>query len=61
MNDAVQEAVQTGAETAYADQYFRIAPRLETGDPRYAWVNQTLSWVRVTSTRGLAWNIASTA
>jgi hypothetical protein len=41
-NDAVQQAVQTGAETAYGDQYFRIAPRLQTGDPRYAWVNQTL-------------------
>ena len=29
-------------ETEFGDQYFRIAPRLETGDPRYAWVNQTL-------------------
>ena len=26
----------------YGDHYFRIAPRLETGDERYAWVNQTL-------------------
>ena len=42
MNDGIQQAIQTGTETAYADQYFRIAPRLETGDPRYAWVNQTL-------------------
>jgi hypothetical protein len=42
MNDGIQQAIQTGAETAYADQYFRIAPRLESGDPRYAWVNQTL-------------------
>jgi Protein of unknown function (DUF3237) len=41
MNDAVQRAIQTGGETAYDDQYFRIAPRLETGDPRHAWVNQS--------------------
>ena len=31
-----------GVLTDYADQYFRSAPRLETGDPRYAWVNRTL-------------------
>jgi hypothetical protein len=26
----------------YGDHYFRTAPRLETGEDRYAWVNQTL-------------------
>jgi hypothetical protein len=26
----------------YGDHYFRTAPRLETGDERYAWVNRTL-------------------
>jgi hypothetical protein len=26
----------------YEEHYFRTAPRLETGDERYAWVNQTL-------------------
>jgi Protein of unknown function (DUF3237) len=26
----------------YSDHYFRTAPRLECGDQRYAWVNQTL-------------------
>lgn len=26
----------------YGDHYFRIAPRIETGDERYLWVNQTL-------------------
>ena len=43
LNEAV-EAFITGQrdETEFGDQYFRIAPRLETGDPRYAWVNQTL-------------------
>lgn len=28
--------------TDFGDQYFRAMPRMETGDPRYAWVNQTL-------------------
>jgi len=40
MNEAVQKAVAAGASTDYGDQYFRTAPRLETGDPRYGWVNQ---------------------
>lgn len=30
------------ASSDYGDHYFRTAPRLETGDERYAWVNQTL-------------------
>lgn len=42
MNEAVQRAVGAGKGTQYEDQYFRTAPRLETGDPRYGWVNQTL-------------------
>jgi hypothetical protein len=42
MNGAVQQAVAAGGETQFGDQYFRTAPRLETGDPRYAWVNQSL-------------------
>src|SRR5882757_6745665 len=28
--------------TEYGDHYFRTNPRFETGDPRYAWLNQTL-------------------
>lgn len=42
MNDAVQTAIQIGGETAFEDQYFRTAPRLECGDVRYAWANQSL-------------------
>ena len=30
------------AETEWEDQYFRTAPRFETGDERYAWLNQTV-------------------
>jgi hypothetical protein len=28
--------------TRYGDQYFFTNPRLETGDERYAWINQTM-------------------
>ncbi len=31
-----------GEATEFEDQYFRTAPRLETGDERYAWVNTSL-------------------
>lgn len=42
MNDKLQNALATGSETQFSDQYFRTTPRLETGDPRYAWVNHTV-------------------
>jgi hypothetical protein len=42
INEASMAAIGTGAGTDFEDQYFRINPRLETGDPRYAWVNQTV-------------------
>ena len=29
------------AGTDFGDQYFFTNPRMETGDPRYAWVNTT--------------------
>lgn len=43
MNERVQQA-NTSPEgaTDYPDQYFRTMPRLESGDPRYDWVNRTL-------------------
>ena len=41
LNDAVQRALATGGGTGYGDQYFFTNPRMETGDPRYAWVNTT--------------------
>ncbi|MEZ5657862.1 MAG: DUF3237 domain-containing protein [Burkholderiaceae bacterium] len=37
-----QAASQSSGETRFEDQYFRITPRLEAGDERYQWVNQTL-------------------
>jgi hypothetical protein len=43
MNDKVMAAILTdGEETGFADQYFRTTPRLETGDERYTWANQTV-------------------
>ena len=43
MNEAVmRKLADPASSTDFGDQYFRSAPRLETGDPRYAWVNRTL-------------------
>jgi hypothetical protein len=42
MNEKIQAALTADAGTDYGDQYFRTNPRFETGDPRYAWMNQTL-------------------
>ena len=42
MNETTMGAIGTGAATDFQDHYFRTNPRLETGDPRYAWVNQTM-------------------
>ena len=39
LNEAAQAAIAGGAGTDYGDQYIRVVFRLETGDPRYAWVN----------------------
>jgi hypothetical protein len=41
MNEKVQQALADPEHsTDYRDHYFRSAPRFETGDPRYAWLNQ---------------------
>ncbi len=42
MTDPVARALAEGSGTQFEDQYFRIAPRLETGAPAYEWVNQAL-------------------
>lgn len=42
MNEKVAGALAKGGKTDYADHYFRTAPRFETGDPRYAWLNQSV-------------------
>ena len=43
MNPKVQQALADPKHaTDYGDQYFRTSPHFETGDPRYAWLNQSL-------------------
>ena len=42
LNNKVAKAAETGTGTDYGDQYFRTAPCFETGDARYAWLNQSL-------------------
>lgn len=42
MNAAVSRGMETGEGTRYEDQYMRAALALETGDPRYTWVNHAL-------------------
>ncbi len=42
LNEKVQRALAGGPPTDFADHYVRATPVLETGDPRYAWVNRTI-------------------
>ena len=42
LNDVVANALATGGSTAIEDQYFRSTPRFETGDERYAWMQQSV-------------------
>lgn len=41
-NAKAQQALEKQAGTEFADHYWRTSPRFETGDPRYAWLNQTV-------------------
>jgi Protein of unknown function (DUF3237) len=58
-NKAVLEAVGSGGETAFADQYFRISLEVETGDRRYAWLTQTalIGRGRICSGPGVAYEV----
>lgn len=40
MNEKVMTAFATGGDTEFGDTYFMVAPRFETGDERYAWLNR---------------------
>ena len=39
LGEAATAALARGEASAYGDSYFMTAPRMETGDPRYAWLN----------------------
>lgn len=41
LNEAAQRAIATGGGTEWGEHHFHTNPRMETGDPRYAWVNTT--------------------
>jgi hypothetical protein len=41
-NEKVQQATADKTGTDYGDQYFRTMPVFETGEPRYAWLMQSL-------------------
>jgi hypothetical protein len=41
-NEAALAANAGTRSSDYGEHYFRTAPRIETGDPRYEWVNRTL-------------------
>lgn len=43
LNEKVVAAMARGTETAFGDTYFVTAPRFETGDPRYAWLNAVVA------------------
>ena len=42
MNATFMAAFRGGKATRFEGQYCRTTPRMETGDPRYAWVNHSL-------------------
>jgi len=39
LTEGVQAALAGKGDTDYGDQYFFTSPRMQTGDPRYLWVN----------------------
>ena len=46
LNEGVANALATAGSTAVADQHFRTTPRFETGDERYAWLQQNV-WLAI--------------
>lgn len=42
MNEKMPAAMASAGSTEFADQYFRITPRVETGDERYGSRNQSV-------------------
>ena len=43
MNEKVMAALAKGESLHYGDTYYMTAPRFETGDPRYEWINRLVS------------------
>ena len=43
MNEKLTAAMVNGDSLDYGDTYFMTAPRFETGDPRYEWINRLVT------------------
>jgi Protein of unknown function (DUF3237) len=43
ISEALNQALQGNGETEYGAEHFFSQPRFETGDPRYAWLNQVMA------------------
>jgi Protein of unknown function (DUF3237) len=57
-NEAMQQAMASGGETDFGDQYFRTTPRFETGDERYRWLTQSVFVARGRAYRsGVAYEV----
>jgi hypothetical protein len=52
LNAAALGAIATGGATTYEDQYFRTTLRVETGDTRYTWMNESVFVARGHLTEG---------
>jgi hypothetical protein len=59
LNEPMRHALATGGDTAFDDQYFRVTPRIETGDERYSWLTQSafVGRGRATSGPGVAYQV----
>lgn len=59
LNDVATAALlDPEVETTFDDQYFRTTPRMECGDERYEWVNQTVFVARGRLTKsGVAYEV----
>jgi hypothetical protein len=42
MNQAVHEALTSGRECEFGDQYCRVVVKFETGDERYRWLQERI-------------------
>jgi hypothetical protein len=57
--EALARAIATGGETGFDDHYWRVAVGVETGDPRYAWLTQSMlvGRGRILSGPGVAYQV----
>lgn len=57
--EALARAIATGGETGFDDHYWRIALTVEAGEPRYAWLTQSMlvGRGRICSGPGVAYEV----